>query len=164
MAEFSSPCLYLASALLVLPLACALPSLPGAAQRVLGTMWWPLLPLGVSRAAYRATVISCAGDSGDRNPLRLSQIGPVAVGRRAWRWHRLVHWVGGVCRHRGSTRAEQCRAQVCLSLFKLVSVPHSCDRCSGQEPHWRRGRCPESRDGQWLHLHHAGRWERSAVS
>lgn len=37
-AEFSSPCLYLAGVLLVLLLACALPSLPGVAQRVLGTM------------------------------------------------------------------------------------------------------------------------------
>lgn len=36
-AEFSSPCLYLAGVLLVLLLACALPSLRGVAQRVPGT-------------------------------------------------------------------------------------------------------------------------------
>lgn len=36
-AEFSSLWFYPAGALLVLLLACALPSLPGVAQRVLGT-------------------------------------------------------------------------------------------------------------------------------
>lgn len=38
-AELSSPCLYLAGVSLVPLLACALPFLPGVAQRALGTVW-----------------------------------------------------------------------------------------------------------------------------
>lgn len=55
-AEFSNPCLYLAGVLLVLLLACALPSLPGVAQRGLGTMRWPLLPQPLSVSALQSSL------------------------------------------------------------------------------------------------------------